>query len=45
MAQHVEVSALAINVIIPEELRWNDFRRGEEFTISSRLWAGNRGLG
>jgi hypothetical protein len=27
------VSALAINVTIPEELRWIDSRRGEEFTL------------
>jgi len=56
MVDDVEVSALAINVIIPESLRWNDSRRGEEFTLSSLtirllpdgrlgLWAGNRGLG
>ncbi len=35
-----EVSALAINVTIPEELRWNDTRRGEEFrlmTLNVRL--------
>ena len=31
----VEVSALAINVTIPEELRWTDTRRGEEFVLSS----------
>jgi hypothetical protein len=36
MAHDVEVSAPAINVIIPESLRWNDSRRGEEFTLSSR---------
>jgi len=35
MADDVEVSALAINVIIPESLRWNDSRRGEEFRLSS----------
>lgn len=29
------VSALAINVTIPEELRWTDTRRGEEFTLST----------
>jgi hypothetical protein len=29
----VEVSALAINVTIPEELQWRDSRRGEEFTL------------
>ena len=31
----VEVSALAINVTIPEELRWTDRRRGEEFTLTT----------
>ena len=31
----VEVSALAINVTIPEELRWTDTRRGETFTLST----------
>jgi hypothetical protein len=30
-----EVSALAINVTIPEALRWTDTRRGEEFTLST----------
>ena len=29
----VEVSALAINVTIPEALRWTDSRRGEEFRL------------
>lgn len=29
----VEVSALAINVTIPEALRWTDSRRGDEFTL------------
>ena len=36
----VEVSALAINVPIPEALRWTDTRRGEEFrllTLNVRL--------
>ena len=28
-----DVSALAINVTIPAELRWTDTRRGEEFTL------------
>ena len=28
-----EVSALAINVTIPDGLRWTDTRRGEEFTL------------
>lgn len=31
----IEVSALAINVTIPEELRWTDVRRGEEFRLST----------
>ncbi|NES13862.1 MULTISPECIES: hypothetical protein [Micromonospora] len=31
----VDVSALAINVTIPEGLRWTDTRRGEEFTLST----------
>lgn len=30
-----QVSALAINVTIPEELRWTDARRGEEFTLTT----------
>ncbi|MGB2570935.1 hypothetical protein ACPFP2_21150 [Micromonospora citrea] len=30
-----DVSALAINVTIPEELRWTDMRRGEEFQLST----------
>ena len=30
-----EVSALAINVTIPEELRWTDTRRGAEFTLTT----------
>ncbi|WP_203580608.1 hypothetical protein [Microbacterium hibisci] len=30
-----EVSALAINVVIPPELRWTDVRRGEEFELHS----------
>lgn len=29
------VTALAINVAIPEDLRWTDTRRGEEFLLSS----------
>jgi hypothetical protein len=36
----VEVTALAINVTIPEALRWTDTRRGVEFmltTINVRL--------
>jgi hypothetical protein len=31
----VEVSALAINVPIPEALRWTDSRRGEEFELTT----------
>lgn len=30
-----EVSALAINVTIPEELRWTDTRKGEEFILTT----------
>ena len=30
-----EVSALAINVVIPPELRWTDTRRGEEFQLQT----------
>jgi hypothetical protein len=31
----VDVSALAINVTIPEALRWTDIRRGEEFLLTT----------
>ena len=31
----VDLSALAINVAIPEELRWRDTRRDEEFELQS----------
>ena len=31
----VEVSALAINVTIPDELRWTDTRRGQEFLLTT----------
>src|SRR5215468_9039718 len=31
----LDVSALAINVTIPEELRWTDTRRGGEFTLTT----------
>jgi hypothetical protein len=31
----IDVSALAINVTIPEGLRWTDSRRGEEFTLTT----------
>ncbi|GAA5205786.1 hypothetical protein [Microbacterium kyungheense] len=30
-----EVSALAINVVIPPDLRWTDVRRGEEFELQT----------
>jgi len=30
-----EVSALAINLVIPAELRWTDVRRGEEFELQT----------
>jgi hypothetical protein len=30
-----DVSALAINVTIPEGLRWTSTRRGEEFTLTT----------
>jgi len=39
-SEKVEVSALAINVAVPEHLRWTDTRRGETFvlhTINVRL--------
>lgn len=31
----VEVSALAINVVIPDQLRWTDTRGGQTFTLQS----------
>ncbi|HLL68643.1 MAG TPA: hypothetical protein VK453_23445 [Micromonosporaceae bacterium] len=31
----LDVSALAINVMIPEALRWTDIRRGEQFTLTT----------
>ncbi|HEV2371100.1 MAG TPA: hypothetical protein VGS19_02930 [Streptosporangiaceae bacterium] len=30
-----EVTALAINVTIPEAMRWTDTRRGETFTLTT----------
>jgi len=33
--EDVEVTALAINVTIPEASRWTDTRRGETFTLST----------
>lgn len=35
MSDEVEVSALAINVTVPEHLRWKDTRRDEEFELTS----------
>ncbi len=35
MSSDLEVSALAINVTIPEALRRTDTRRGEEFTLTT----------
>ncbi|MFI1564947.1 hypothetical protein ACH4ZX_18160 [Streptomyces sp. NPDC020490] len=35
MSGDVEVSALAINVTIPQALRWTDTRRGEAFTLTT----------
>jgi hypothetical protein len=35
MSVAVDVSALAINVTIPEDLRWTDTRRGEEFRLTT----------
>jgi hypothetical protein len=31
----VEVTALAINVTVPEQLRWTDTRRGRTFLLSA----------
>ena len=31
----VDVSALAINVTIPDALRWTDTRRGQEFVLTT----------
>jgi hypothetical protein len=31
----VDVSALAINVTIPDDLRWTDTRRGQEFLLTT----------
>ncbi|WP_406099045.1 hypothetical protein [Streptomyces sp. NBC_01013] len=35
MSIDLEVSALAVNVTIPQELRWTDTRRGEAFTLTT----------
>jgi hypothetical protein len=34
-AAAVDVSALAINVTVPEALRWTDVRRGQEFVLTT----------
>ena len=33
MSDDVEVSAMAINVAVPDDLQWTDVRRGEEFVL------------
>ncbi|OQQ13217.1 hypothetical protein B0675_36985 [Streptomyces sp. M41(2017)] len=35
MSSDLEISALAINVMIPEALRWTDTRRGETYTLTT----------
>ncbi|MFG2449876.1 hypothetical protein ACGFSG_10910 [Streptomyces sp. NPDC048512] len=35
MSSDLEISALAINVTIPEALRWTDTRRGETYTLTT----------
>ncbi|MGW2031084.1 hypothetical protein [Streptomyces sp. NPDC001356] len=35
MSGDLHVSALAINVTVPEALRWTDTRRGEQFTLTT----------
>lgn len=35
MSNDLEVSALAINITVPEDLRWTDTRRGEVFTLTT----------
>jgi hypothetical protein len=35
MNSALNVSALAINVTIPEAIRWTDTRRGEQFTLTT----------
>jgi len=35
MADDIEVSALAINVTVPEHLRWTDERRGQVFELQT----------
>lgn len=35
MSDEVEVSALAINISVPQHLQWTDVRRDVEFTLTS----------
>lgn len=35
MPDRADVAALALNVSIPDELQWNDERRGEEYRLTS----------
>lgn len=35
MSSDLEVSALAVNVTIPQTLRWTDTRRGQEFQLTT----------
>jgi hypothetical protein len=35
MSSDLEISTLAINVTVPQELRWTDTRRGETFTLTT----------
>ncbi|MGW0938559.1 hypothetical protein [Streptomyces sp. NPDC002666] len=35
MSSDLEVTALAINVTVPQALRWTDTRRGEAFTLTT----------
>jgi hypothetical protein len=35
MSSDLEVSALAINVVVPQSLRWTDTRRGQTFTLTT----------
>ncbi|MEU1472680.1 hypothetical protein ABZ434_31265 [Streptomyces sp. NPDC005761] len=35
MSSDLEVTALAVNVAIPQALRWTDTRRGEAFTLTT----------
>ncbi|CAL9346809.1 hypothetical protein C1708_30965 [Streptomyces sp. DH-12] len=35
MSSDPEVSALAVNVTIPQALRWTDTRRGQEFQLTT----------